>query len=1318
MSVIKTLRSGIKQLPTESKQARQPEGTAQVERRQSFAHVARDARHKTPSTGEATDAALLRMVSRLFRAVRQLAQARRHTPEAKFALEESSHRMPKPGIVSRQTQDTPTSTPALKEGRQPSHRTGGQDVPTVLQWNCRGLTARHSELTLHLQRYPSPVLALVEAGLPGKRTLPGYVKLTTQSIPSFPHGCAALFIRQGVPYFQVDTSQLCTLSAEFVAARVSIGKRTFHVLVGYVRPDGTEWPTDDLLTWCKNIDGDLLLCGDLNAHSEAWGSRKTDKRGDAVTKMLEELNLVVANDGGPTFFRPPSTYSAIDVTAHTPTLELAWATAPDTRGSDHFPIQITVKGCQMVRKVVRSCTNWDVFRAALDTSRADIATAIVQALQEATHTTRFSEWLPNPDLTFLNLQAARTRAQRKYRRTKNPEDKTRFNRVSAKLRRHAKALVRARWKLMCRNINAHSSLHKLWRVLGAMTGSCRTRYALQVLALAANITEQLAAERLCALYAPAEAPGKPGTPNLSPGPLDAPFTVQELESALRRCRKKSATGPDGIPYQALTNLPDDAQEALCMTGFRRGLSAQDSILDLTSDLEENKNKRRNTVAVFLDVERAYDGVPLSTILRRLTEAGLTGKIQAFLANFLAGRKIQVCSGRTVSSTRVLRRGLPQGSVLSPVIFNIVMAQLPCSIPPTPLPVQISLYADDVCLWVSGIYTSQIQRSIQDAIHAVDNFLTKSGLNLSRDKTAWMSIRGRHFRPPDIKLAGERITRVTRQRFLGIVLTDRLRWAQAAAATVTTCRPAMNAVRRMTGVTWGCTERIILAAQTALVTSRILHRLPYMSPSPTDLEGLEQLHRQGLRTALGIPKAAKNNLVLHEAGLEPLERQSWERSLFQLARLSTTPPGRWFLRRIRDRTTASWSKVVEVFLRVAAPLTMPQSESRAPPWEVPKIASEVRIKYLRSKQDKPLLVIKELVEAHLKDRHSGKLQLYTDGSVNHSRTSSTAAYHIPKLSLEWSGRLHTPTSSTTAELVAMEKALLAAARLPPQPMVLLTDSRCAIQKVANAETVDPATTAAALDVRWHLLQEKPEKSLPKGTLTGLSRAAETLVRRLRTDTAYTNEFLAKMGKRQSSSCPQCRAEETIHHILCVCPAYETQRQVLRQRVKEGTQVTTDDLLFPEGPRRKLSTCPRRQRKATARRATRRNARPRKSKRSLSCAEAGQRRYIFPEYDIASSTPATAFVNRQRATSNAPEISPRELALNSKGGNCYARELLNQLRFTHADHLRPRHAEPIVKPGRTTVDDDPSIPPAPPARDVMSVIKTLRSGIKQFLFASMP
>lgn len=176
-----------------------------------------------------------------------------------------------------QHQSPTTVTRCPKEESHPRR----SDVPTVLQWNCRGLSVKHSELSLHLQRYPSPVLALAEAGLPGKQTLPGYVKLTTQSIPSFPHMSAVLFIRRGVPHVPVDTSRLCTLSAEFVAAKVSPGNRSLHVLVGYVRPDGTPLPTKDIVEWCKGIEGDLLLCGDFNAHCEVWGSQKTNKRGDA-----------------------------------------------------------------------------------------------------------------------------------------------------------------------------------------------------------------------------------------------------------------------------------------------------------------------------------------------------------------------------------------------------------------------------------------------------------------------------------------------------------------------------------------------------------------------------------------------------------------------------------------------------------------------------------------------------------------------------------------------------------------------------------------------------------------------------------------------------------------------------------------------------------------------------------------------------------------------------------------------------------------------------------------------------------------------------
>ncbi|KAM7297362.1 hypothetical protein ISCGN_022515 [Ixodes scapularis] len=223
-----------------------------------------------------------------------------------------------------------------------------------------------------------------------------------------------------------------------------------------------------------------------------------------------------------------------------------------------------------------------------------------------------------------------------------------------------------------------------------------------------------------------------------------------------------------------------------------------------------------------------------------------------------------------------------------------------------------------------------------------------------------------------------------------------------------------------------------------------------------------------------------------------------------------------------------------------------SEARVAPWEVAKVSSELRIKRLRAKKVGPINALREAVGKHIEERYGGWPQIYADGSVNKARTSSTAAFYIPELALEWCGRLQAPTSSTTAELVAIDKALQAAAQLSPHRMVLLTDSRCALQKLANAECADPATTAArrtlsfllthgstvcfqwisghtgikgneradslageahlaprtvptpphpqqaALNVHWHLQDSKPKPALARGTLPGLSRAAHSCV----------------------------------------------------------------------------------------------------------------------------------------------------------------------------------------------------------------------------------
>ncbi|KAG0440960.1 hypothetical protein HPB47_016100 [Ixodes persulcatus] len=650
---------------------------------------------------------------------------------------------------------------------------------------------------------------------------------------------------------------------------------------------------------------------------------------------------------------------------------------------------------------------------------------------------------------------------------------------------------------------------KLWKILGAMTGKGRSRHFLQTLALSSNKSAEEAAENLCAQYTPVEAPERPREPNMTPGPIGSPFAVQELQSALKKCRKKSRA--ESYRPVALSSCLSKLFERLlqarlswylekherlpkCMTGFRKGLSAQDSILDLTSDLEDNKYRQRNTVVVFLDVERAYDGVPLSSILGRLTEVGLTGKIQAFLRSFLTGRRIQVRDSGIVS-TPTPRAS--QGSVLSPTLFNIVMAKLPQSIPRTALPEKADC------------------------------------------------------------MPGSKIKQVHKQRFLGIILTRQLKWAQAVKAVMDVCRPAANAIRCMRGTSWGCSERTLAAAHGALVSSRVLYRLPYMTPPQTDGDKLELVQRCGLRTAMGTSNS---------------ETAATTGKTFNLH------PSSWLLTQLQDRKQSKGRTVIGEFLFVASPLPAETNDARVAPCDVAEISCEIRIEHLRSKKVKPPLLAKSSVEDHLKRKHCGKLHICTGGSVNRARTSSTAAFHIPETGAEWSGKLEVATSSARAELVAIERALNAAAELPPQQIVILSDSKCALQRLVNPSFSDPLTTAvrhtvgelekqgtavylqwipghvgvkgnekadslatealkktasiiipadplkAIQDVQWHVQSERPEPALPRGSLVGFSRAASSLVRRLRTNTAYTNEFLCRTGKIPDPSCPSCNEVE--------------------------------------------------------------------------------------------------------------------------------------------------------------------------------------------------
>lgn len=424
---------------------------------------------------------------------------------------------------------------------------------------------------------------------------------------------------------------------------------------------------------------------------------------------------------------------------------------------------------------------------------------------------------------------------------------------------------------------------------------------------------------------------------------------------------------------------------------------------------------------------------------------------------------------------------------------------------------------------------------------------------------------------------------------------------------------------------------MLRLHSALVVSRILYALPYMKLSRSDSELLERIHRRGLRTSLGVPSSTRNDLVYIEAQALPLPLLATQRLLLQKLRLHETATGRSLLQRLAKRTSSRFHISLQTLKHLGW-----QSEARPdsfdyqpkPPWEAYIPKCNEKIPGIPNKKISNEVVLKMTATEYIETTFKDFLQVYTDGSVNRHKRSSTAAYNVPAYNLQWSGRIDQMVSSTTAEIIAIVEALHTLKRFTPQKVVVLTDSRCALQQLKHIQGTSEIAVAARsatesledsgfkicfqwipahvglagneradnlatnahnkertihtpddpkafrIRVKEHLGSlSEAKNSQHQPCLSGsLRRKEATLLYRLRTGTARTRQLLHKWGKVPSASCDSCGVTEDLNHLLCDCNKFESHRKDFAQELNRHNFKINDitDLIYPTGrrARRKL------------------------------------------------------------------------------------------------------------------------------------------------------
>ena len=261
------------------------------------------------------------------------------------------------------------------------------------------------------------------------------------------------------------------------------------------------------------------------------------------------------------------------------------------------------------------------------------------------------------------------------------------------------------------------------------------------------------------------------------------------------------------------------------SAYRAGHSTETALLKIINDLLHALDEGHVSVLALLDLSSAFDTIDHGILLRRLEYAyGIRGQVLRWLKSYLTDRSQTVSIGGSTSSSAPLLFGVPQGSVLGPLLFIMYMQPL-CRVISSSS-VCFHSYSDDTQLYKSG-RVDEIQdiiESIQQSICAVGDWMLSNKLKLNEEKTEAMLVISPRASltsplPQSIMVQNTEIAFSSHVKNLGVTLDCNLSMNSHVANT---CKSAYIELRRISSIRHLLTRE----AANTLVCAFVLSKLDY------------------------------------------------------------------------------------------------------------------------------------------------------------------------------------------------------------------------------------------------------------------------------------------------------------------------------------------------------------------------------------------------------------------------------------------------------------------------------------------------------------
>lgn len=208
-------------------------------------------------------------------------------------------------------------------------------------------------------------------------------------------------------------------------------------------------------------------------------------------------------------------------------------------------------------------------------------------------------------------------------------------------------------------------------------------------------------------------------------------------------------------------------------GFRLNHSTINAVTELTYDTLQSLEEKYSSLAVFLDLSKAFDTIDHSILLKKLEHYGVRGNALEWFRSYLVQRKQFVSFRGHSSKILTMPCGVPQGSVLGPLLFIIYSNDTPNALNHS----KAILFADDTTLYYKSKDISELFRNVGRDLYNLNDWFRANKLSLNVGKTNYMLFSKHQTRPPDMVLSigDEVLKQVNSTKFLGLHIDDCLKW---------------------------------------------------------------------------------------------------------------------------------------------------------------------------------------------------------------------------------------------------------------------------------------------------------------------------------------------------------------------------------------------------------------------------------------------------------------------------------------------------------------------------------------------------------------